>query len=94
MSVFRFNLVRKSPLWEHHSVVVETEDGNEEINIFDAENPTSKKLNYAILFDQKLEVRNVSELLTEVNKTLFELNPQSYFASALGEKLNLTRPES
>lgn len=89
----RFELIanRFLKIWKYPSVEVLLEDENEEVSIFDADDPTNKKLDYAIFFDQKLEVKNVSELFSEVNKTLFELNPQSYFASDLGEKLNLTK---
>jgi hypothetical protein len=68
----RFELIsnRFLKIWKYPSVEVSNDEESEEVNIFDAEDPTNKKLEYAIFFDQKLEVKNISELFAEVNKTL------------------------
>lgn len=65
-----------------------------EVNIFDAEEPTGKKLEYAILFDKKIEISEVSQLYLEVMKTLFELQPVTFFTTDLKEKLNITKDSS
>jgi hypothetical protein len=69
----------------------EASSNNEEVNIFDAEDPTHKKLEYAIFFDQKLDVKIITELYSEVMKTLFELNPEAFFTDGIENKLTLTK---
>ena len=72
------------------SLVDETTE-NEEVNIFDADEATFKKLDYAIFFDQKLDVSTVTDLYAEVMKSLFELNPEAFFGSETEGKLGLTK---
>ena len=54
----RFDLIaeRFLKIWEIPDIIIEdTVDGNE-VNIFEAEEPKGKKLEYAVFFDQKIEV--------------------------------------
>jgi uncharacterized protein with ParB-like and HNH nuclease domain len=82
-------------IWEIPEINIEFEASNDEINIFDAEDPKHKKLEYAIFFNQKLEVSQVAKLYVEVFKKLFDLQPETFFNSELGEKLSLTKtPEA
>lgn len=67
------------------------EADNDEINIFEAEEPKYKKLEYAIFFDQKLEVNQVSKLYLEVFKKLFEIQPETFFTTDIGSRIGLTK---
>lgn len=62
-----------------------------EINIFEAEDPRHKKLEYAVFFNQKLNVTQVARLYHEVFKKLFELRPETFLTSELRTKLGLTK---
>lgn len=78
-------------IWGIPEVIVEdVTDGNEQ-NIFEAEDPKGKKLEYAIFFDQKIEVKQVAKLYTEVFKQLFDLQPEIFFTTELAEKVGLTK---
>lgn len=77
-------------VWPYPAIVLEDSDANEEVNIFEAEDPKYKKLEYAIFFNQKLLITNVSKLYLEVFKQLFELKPEVFFSTDLGEKISLT----
>jgi len=82
-------------IWEIPEIDIELEATNDEINIFDAEDPKHKKLEYAIFFNQKLEVTQVAKLYIEVFKQLFDLQPETFFTSEIGERLSLTKtPET
>lgn len=82
-------------IWKIPNIDIEPEANNDEINIFDAEDPKHKKLEYAIFFNQKLEVTQVAKLYTEVFKLLFETQPEAFFTSEIGNKLGLTKtPET
>lgn len=89
----RANLIseRFIKVWEMPEIDVELEATNDEINIFDAEDPKHKKLEYAIFFNQKLEVTQVAKLYIEVFKQLFDLQPETFFTSEIGDRLNLTK---
>jgi hypothetical protein len=79
-------------IWKFPPVSLEeASSNNEEVNIFDAEDPTHKKLEYAIFFDQKLDVKIITEFYSEVMKTLFELNPEAFFTDEIENKLTLTK---
>jgi len=89
----RFKLIEERflKIWQMPEIELEKETDINEINIFDAEEPTGKKLEYAIFFDQKFEFSEVSKLYSEVMKQLFDLQPQTFFTSDLSEKLSLTK---
>ena len=78
-------------IWEIPDIQIELETSSDEINIFDAEDPKFKKLDYAIFFNQKLEVTQVAKLYIEVFKQLFDLQPETFFTSEIGKKISLTK---
>lgn len=78
-------------IWELPDIKVELETINDEVSIFDAEDPKFKKLEYAIFFNQKLDVTQVAKLYIEVFKILFDLQPETFFTSEIGAKISLTK---
>jgi hypothetical protein len=89
----RFNLIaeRFLKVWTYPPITTAVETDNEEVNIFEADDPKNKKLEYAIFFDQKIEVREVAKLYTHVIKQLFELQPETFFNSEIGRRVGLTK---
>lgn len=89
----RFELIAERCLhiWTFPEIELQGETEHDEVNIFDAEDPTYKKLEYAIFFDQKLEIREVSKLYVEVLKQLFELQPETFFTTELENRIGLTK---
>lgn len=89
----RFRLIYKRfiDIWQMpegvETAIIETT----EVNIFDAEEPTFKKLEYAVFLDEKIEVKEVSRLYVDVLKKLFELQPDAFFSSDLGDKVGLSK---
>jgi uncharacterized protein with ParB-like and HNH nuclease domain len=78
-------------IWDYPIITIEDEFEFGEINIFEAEDPKFKKLEYAIFFDQKIEVSHVAKLYVEVFKQLFELQPETFFTTDLGQRIGLTK---
>ncbi len=78
-------------IWEIPNISIDEKLDTNEINIFDAEDPKHKKLEYAILFDQKIEVNQVAKLYLEVFKKLFELQPETFFTTELAIRIGLTK---
>lgn len=78
-------------IWELPEIQIEQETANDEVNIFDAEDPKYKKLEYAMFFNQRLEINQVAKLYIEVFKQLFDLQPETFFTSDLGQKISLTK---
>ncbi|MDI6402870.1 DUF262 domain-containing protein [Balneolaceae bacterium ANBcel3] len=89
----RFDLIseRFLKIWSYPQIEIKTNGDNGELNIFEADDPKHKKLEYAIFFDQKIEVNQVAKLYVEVFKQLFELQPETFFTSDLGERISLTK---
>jgi len=89
----RFDLLaeRFLNIWKYPDIELEERDENNEVNIFEAENPKFKKLEYAIFFDQKLEITQVAKLYLEVFKQLFDIQPETFFTTDLAEKITLTK---
>ena len=78
-------------IWKMPEIELEDRDENNEVNIFEAEDPKHKKLEYAIFFDQKIEVSQVAKLYVEVFRQLFDLQPETFFTTDLAEKITLTK---
>lgn len=89
----RYQLIaeRVLEIWQIPDINIEEKADSNEINIFDAEDPKFKKLEYGVFFDQKLEVTQVSKLYFEVFKRLFELQPETFFTSEIGSRIGLTK---
>lgn len=88
----RFTLISKRflEIWDFPSVRTE-EAKNEELNIFEAEEPKGKKLEYAIFLDAKIAITQVAKLYLHVMEKLFEMNPSIFFTTELAEKVTLTK---
>lgn len=89
----RFGLIaeRFLKIWVFPNITFAEDTGNSEVNIFEAEEPKFKKLEYAIFLDQKLEIREVTKLYIEVFKQLFVLQPEAFFTSEIGPRIGLTK---
>lgn len=78
-------------IWDFPSITIVEDTENGEVNIFEAEEPKHKKLEYAIFLGSKLEIREVAKLYVEVFKQLFELQPETFFSSEIGTRIGLTK---
>jgi len=78
-------------IWRMPNIELDERDENNEINIFEAGDSKHKKLEYAIFFDQKIEVGQVAKLYAEVFRQLFDLQPDTFFTTDLAEKITLTK---
>ena len=89
----RFEIIKERFLkvWPFPSIEFDEDIDFLETNIFQAEDPTGKKLSYAIFFDQKLKINNISTLYVKVIGDLFDLHAESFFTSDVGEKISLTK---
>ena len=88
---FEFISERVLKIWSIPNISIVEQLDNSLINIFDADDPTNKKLEYAVFFDQKIEVNQVSKLYVEVFRQLFELQPETFFSTELAIKIGLTK---
>ena len=70
----RFDLIynRFLKIWGYPDIEVPVYDDNEEQNIFNAESPTHKKLEYFIFENDKIEERDIADMYYLVIKKLFE----------------------
>ncbi len=92
----RFEIIaeRVLKIWELPDVPIQETGDTDEVNIFDAEDPKFKRLEYAVFFDQRLDFIHVSRLYVEVFKRLFELQPETFFTTEIGPRIGLTKSPS
>ncbi len=79
-------------IWKYPDIVIEDTDGFDEKNILDFE-PSEviyKSIDYFIFFDEKYENKNWTDLLSITSKLMFELEPEQFLNTDLGNKLKLT----
>ena len=77
-------------VWPAPSVDVLVGPDSEEVNIFDAEEPKFKKLEYAVFLGNRLWVTQVSRLYVEVIQHLLSQQPDAFHGTQLGDRIQLT----
>jgi len=77
-------------VWPAPNVGVAAGADSDEVNIFDAEEPRHKRLEYAVFFGSRLEVTQVAKLYAEVFEQLLVLQPEAFQGTKLGERVQLT----
>jgi len=88
---YEFISERVLKIWGIPIITIEDKSDANEVNIFDAEDPKFKRLEYAVFFDQKIQVTQVAKLYVEIFRQLFELQPETFFTTELGTKIGLTK---
>lgn len=76
-------------IWQIPDIEFDENINETEINIFDADSPTGKKLEYVVFLGETIEMSDVASLYSLVMKKLFELDNQKFFTTELREKLIL-----
>lgn len=78
-------------IWQYPDIVIPVSDNSDEQNIFDAESPTYKKLEYFIFENTKIEESAIAMMYSYVIKSLFERNAQLLIDNQ--DVLKITRKE-
>lgn len=90
----RFEIIadRFFKIWHMPEVSLNEDDLKfTEVNIFDADDPTGRKLEYAVFLGHKIEARDLVQVYLEIMRNLFELNPVLFATSEIASKVSLTR---
>jgi len=77
-------------VWPAPSIDVLADAEGDEVNIFDAEEPRFKKLEYAVFLGNRLWVTQVSRLYVEVVQHLLAQHTEAFHGTKLGERVQLT----
>lgn len=90
----RLNIIyeRFLKIWQYPEVIIVESEDSEEQNIFDAEDPTHKKLDYFIFENTKVEKNTVAQMYFYVIRSLCEKNSQLLLSNQ--EILKITRTAS
>ncbi len=78
-------------IWDIPDIEMVEQLNNDEVNIFDADDPTGKRIDYAYFFEQKLEPRHMADFYIIIIEKLFELQPESFIDTDLGRKLKISK---
>jgi len=76
-------------IWGYPEIKIEHTEDSDEVNIFDAADPTGKKLDYAVFFNKRWDITTISDLFVNVVKELFLLQPEIFFNTEIKEKLRI-----
>ena len=74
-------------IWEYPEIQIENTGESDEINIFDADDPSGKKIEYFVLFGQRTDVSSAKDFYVSVFKQLFELSPELFFTTNLRDRI-------
>lgn len=87
----RFKIIadRFLKIWTFPKIVIEYEN-NDEVNIFYAETPKNRKLEYAIFKNEKIIAPSFIALYVKVLKYLFNERKETFLVTDLGKKIGLT----
>src|SRR5699024_3028911 len=87
----RFELIyqRFLKIWKYPDIIAVELDESEEQNVFDAERPTHKRLEYFIFENTKVEEETITQMFYHVISQLYEKNLQLLLSSP--DILNITR---
>jgi hypothetical protein len=74
-------------IWKYPDIQIDNTSENDEINIFDAEDPNGRKIEYYVLFGQRTNVSSAKDFYLSVFKQLFELSPEIFFTTSLRDRI-------
>lgn len=77
-------------VWPAPAIHIIAEANGDEVNIFDAEEPRFKRLDYAVFLGARLNLTQVAKLYVEVLEQILVLQPEAFQGTKLGERIQLT----
>lgn len=77
-------------VWPEPNISSDTDNQASEVNIFDADDPTNRKVDYAIFFGKRINKRNVSDIYQSVFCQLVVIAPDSLIGTDLGARLGIS----
>jgi uncharacterized protein with ParB-like and HNH nuclease domain len=78
-------------IWEFPDIQIEDGDATEAVNIFDAEDPTGKKMKYYIFLGQHVEVETITQLYTHIFSQLFDLQPDKILSPRIKDRILISK---
>ncbi|MBK6291812.1 MAG: DUF262 domain-containing protein [Ignavibacteria bacterium] len=81
-------------IWRYPEIEISDSATNEEVSIFEAEDPTGRKLEFVVFADERHAVTTISDLYILIMRELYIRNPEPFFASTLRDRLRLSKDAS
>lgn len=76
-------------IWKFPTIEKDNLINDSEINIFDIDDATNKKIEYALFLGNKIQERHMSKIYTSIISQLIELEPNIVLNPSLARKINL-----
>ena len=88
----RFNILseRFINIWKYPNIKIDNTI-NCEIDIFEADDPTGKKLDYIIFNGEKLNITDISKLFSYILKYYYNQNPNFFFTEEIQNLIQITK---
>ena len=91
----RFEIIfdRFIQIWQYPDVIIPKDEEDIELNIFEAGEPTNKKLEYFIFQETKVEETIVTQMFVYVIRELYKINPELLIENSSVIKLSMSPTE-
>jgi hypothetical protein len=89
----RYELIKERflQIWEYPEITIEESEFSSEVNIFDAEEPKGKDIEYMILFDEKIDGINAKDFYKKVIQYFYSLDKKSFFNTEIPTIIHLKK---
>ena len=78
-------------IWQYPDIEIPEKEKSIEVDIFDSEDPTHKKLEYAIFFEKEIKIDTITSLYSIVMETLFADYKDKFFSFEITDLLKLEK---
>jgi hypothetical protein len=89
----RYEIIKERffQIWKYPEIIIEESEYSSEVNIFDAEEPKGKDIDYMILFDEKIDVINAKDFYKKVIQYFYSLDKKSFFNTEIPTIIDLKK---
>jgi uncharacterized protein with ParB-like and HNH nuclease domain len=89
----RYEIIKERffQIWKYPEIIIEESEYSSEVNIFDAEDPKGKDIDYMVLFDEKIDVINAKDFYKKVIQYFYSLDKTSFFNTEIPTIIDLKK---
>ena len=82
---------RAIDVWSEPKIITDRDGEIGEVSIFDADDPTNRKLEFAIFFGKRVNKRNITDLYQHIFSRLIDKAPDSLIGTEIGARLGISQ---
>lgn len=78
-------------VWAYPDITLNETEYEDEVNIFEVDDPTHKKPEYIVFMDEKTEHKTMKSVYLKILEQLFDIEPELFFGERMKEKIILEK---